>query len=682
MKKRILSILLSVSLLFGTVAAGAETVTAAPAQQTSNVEREYPTGYLPLEVKELSQEAVSEDSYFEFPENMEKTLDKKSAVYNHSWDQYGNYYFYNKMTESERSLYDKLDTICCYYLEMEESAVSMMYDGKEEYLTGVVSTDGLTREEAIRVLNIFYHSSPQYYFLSNVSWYTADAVGMGIYKAFADGSERKAATAEVQNQLDTWSREIAGGATDYDKARIAHDLINKKVIYNDDFYTDQNFDEETAFSQTAYSVFCMDKTVCAGYSHAFQMLCNGAGIDTVAVTSEDHEWNKIRLNDSWYNVDCTWDDDPSGKVNYSFFACSDDILDKGDTSAGQQGSHTEESMWEGMLPVCSLDSGSTDTAPGTLPEITAKTATPVILCDKNTGAVTLSCETENADIYYSLDGTVPSPSSVKCRLYNGKAVSAGSSYPIQAVAVADAHLDSDTNENMLWMIQFYGNGATSGSMQALRYDGLQQTALPANAYKRTGYTFAGWNTKADGTGNSYSNQQILEKGSEGNLTLYAQWVPNRYAIAFHGNKKTSGTMSTLTQRQYGVGYRLPQNSFKRKGYTFTGWNTKVNGTGKKYANRQTVKNLTAQAGGKVTLYAQWKKTKYKVKYSLQGGKNNKKNPSYYYYTSKTVKLKNATRRGYIFKGWYADKKYKKRVTAIKKGSTGNKTLYAKWKKKK
>lgn len=73
--------------------------------------------------------------------------------------------------------------------------------------------------------------------------------------------------------------------------------------------------------------------------------------------------------------------------------------------------------------------------------------------------------------------------------------------------------------------------------------------------------------------------------------------------------------------------------------------------------------------------------KYAIKYNLRDGRNNKKNPSYYYSTSKTVKLKKPTRKGYTFKGWYADKKYKKKVTAIKKGSFGKKTLYAKWKKK-
>ena len=94
-----------------------------------------------------------------------------------------------------------------------------------------------------------------------------------------------------------------------------------------------------------------------------------------------------------------------------------------------------------------------------------------------------------------------------------------------------------------------------------------------------------------------------------------------------------------------------------------------------------MKNLSSKADGKVTLYAQWKKTKYTITYNLNKGKNNKNNPSSYNITTKTIKLKSPTRKGYTFVGWYSDKKCTKKVTQIKKGSTGNITLYAKWKKK-
>ena len=72
---------------------------------------------------------------------------------------------------------------------------------------------------------------------------------------------------------------------------------------------------------------------------------------------------------------------------------------------------------------------------------------------------------------------------------------------------------------------------------------------------------------------------------------------------------------------------------------------------------------------------------YSVKYELNGGTNNKSNPESYTANTSTVTLKNPTRKGYGFKGWYCDSKFKTKVTKIAKGSKGNKTFYAKWKKK-
>ena len=86
------------------------------------------------------------------------------------------------------------------------------------------------------------------------------------------------------------------------------------------------------------------------------------------------------------------------------------------------------------------------------------------------------------------------------------------------------------------------------------------------------------------------------------------------------------------------------------------------------------------ATGNKTLYAKWSKNTYKITYKLNSGKNSTKNPKTYTVTTKTITLKNPTRKGYTFQGWYSDAKFKTKVTKIAKGSTGNKTLYAKWKK--
>lgn len=132
--------------------------------------------------------------------------------------------------------------------------------------------------------------------------------------------------------------------------------------------------------------------------------------------------------------------------------------------------------------------------------------------------------------------------------------------------------------------------------------------LTANGFKRNGYSFAGWNTKKDGTGKTYKNKVTqIKKGSTGNISLYAKWTANKYTIKFNGNGATSGSMKAIKNCQYNKSYTLSKNTFKRKGYSFAGWNTKKDGTGKTYKNKAEIKNLTSKADGTVTLYAQWKK---------------------------------------------------------------------------
>jgi len=171
----------------------------------------------------------------------------------------------------------------------------------------------------------------------------------------------------------------------------------------------------------------------------------------------------------------------------------------------------------------------------------------------------------------------------------------------------------------------------------------------------------------------YSNIGSVSSWSGRELTV----VDYLYTVKFNGNGALSGSMANCMHGS-GISYNLPANKFKRTGYTFKGWNTKADGSGKAYANKASVKNLTQKSGGTVTLYAQWEKEKYKITYKLNGGKNNSKNPTAYY--NQKITLKNPTRKGYSFKGWYTDSKFKKKITTIKKGAEGNYTLYAKWEK--
>lgn len=91
-----------------------------------------------------------------------------------------------------------------------------------------------------------------------------------------------------------------------------------------------------------------------------------------------------------------------------------------------------------------------------------------------------------------------------------------------------------------------------------------------------------------------------------------------------------------------------------------------------------VLTLVLALGFSNAVSAKTKVKTYKITYVLKGGTNNKKNTKKYKST-KNTKLYSPKRKGYTFKGWYKDKNYAKRIRKIKKGSKGNKRIYALWK---
>lgn len=556
---------------------------------------EMPTGLLPFEaVGEITLDGETAEE-----EEAENIL-KSSAYYNSSWEKYGSYYFYNQLSSKEKAYWDALNKVCLKYMTTQADAAKYNISGTTYYYIDIVGSSSLSLSQMEEVYQIFRYSNPQYYFLKS-AYLKSGTYGIAgcVYPAFANGSARAAATKKVQSQVSSWQKKIDACSTDEKKVKMIHDLIIDKVEYNQTLY-DNNFkDEDTAYSQSAYSVFCTDLTVCAGYSQAFEMMCNGSGIDAVAVTSYYHEWNKVRLNDSWYNVDCTWDD-ADGTIYYGYFERSDNYYDTVNYSSYVF--HAEEDIWEGYLPACTIDSGATSTAPGTIATITQTVAKPVISASVSGTSykVKITSKTSGAVIYYTTDGSEPNAAYSKGTRYTGAfTVSPGKT--VKAVAVCNKYADSSVSSKKLAKLTTYK------------------------------ITF-----KSNGGKGSMSKQSMVK----------------------------------------GVSTAISKNKFSKKYYTFAGWNTKANGKGKSYKNKQKIK-LTKN----ITLYAQWKLTKYKITYKLNGGKNAKKNPTAYTYKTSTIKLKNPTRKGYVFKGWYLDKKFKKKVTVINKGSSGNKTLYAKWKKK-
>jgi uncharacterized repeat protein (TIGR02543 family)/LPXTG-motif cell wall-anchored protein len=130
--------------------------------------------------------------------------------------------------------------------------------------------------------------------------------------------------------------------------------------------------------------------------------------------------------------------------------------------------------------------------------------------------------------------------------------------------------------------------------------GTAAVVASGDALTKECYMFSGWNTAADGSGDAYEPGDTFT--FTGAATLYAQWTGNPYMVKYNANGGT-GSMSDSVFT-YGTSQELTLNSFTRTGHTFAGWAESADGA-VIYTDAQSVKNLTTENNGTVTLYAQW-----------------------------------------------------------------------------
>ena len=216
--------------------------------------------------------------------------------------------------------------------------------------------------------------------------------------------------------------------------------------------------------------------------------------------------------------------------------------------------------------------------------------------------------------------------------------------------------------------------------QEFTYD--QEQALRKNSKSKSGYVFAGWNTKLDGSGTSYSDGQIVKNLTEsGPFYLYEQWKEDRNGNGIADDKEQRYTVRYITNPDDPSGFsgqitgnlltgdKTPAfegDTPSRTGYEFAGWEPDVADT----------------VTGDATYTAKWTAKSYKVTLVLNGGTlADEKNVTSYTYAEGAVLpvADNVTFLCHTFDGWYADSSFSGSPEAkISKSSIGDRVFYAKW----
>lgn len=204
------------------------------------------------------------------------------------------------------------------------------------------------------------------------------------------------------------------------------------------------------------------------------------------------------------------------------------------------------------------------------------------------------------------------------------------------------------------------------------YADADTAKVPEALRGKTGYIFKEWNTKEDGTGETYKPGDSIKKLLEtADMAKQAQETSERTEVG-EEIKPEKDVMQEENDVAQTDSASWEEKTDKAEMQIS---DTENDGTS---PDISTDKAIAAGDTTAITLYAIWEKaSEYKITYKLNKGKNNTANPKTY--TSEDeIKFKKPTRSGYHFVGWYTDSKYKNQIRVIEKGSEGSLTLYAKW----
>ena len=220
------------------------------------------------------------------------------------------YPYYEMLSNKEKKLYEQI----------YENSINM----KTTFIPHIVCNKDEVNNAVISVFN----DHPELFWLNTSYSYKYITTGtiVQITLSFNETANDIDSSIYLFNErANTIIEEASKLDSDYDKEKYVHDTIINNTIY----------DKDAHVNQSAYSAIVNGRSVCAGYARSFQYIMNKLGISTYYVTGSsngEHAWNLVKIDNSYYNVDVTWDS--SSRNKYTYFNISDNDISKTHTRKG------------------------------------------------------------------------------------------------------------------------------------------------------------------------------------------------------------------------------------------------------------------------------------------------------------------------------------------------------------
>ena len=490
--------------------------------------------------------------------------------------------------------------VCSYSTSTSKKVEDVLLAALDSLQTQIdLSTYKISSSEFNAIFDSILENNYRYFYVSGKSYtvYNGKITKVNFYYKYD-----KATTDEMIKKYEVAiSQALSGVEANWsDIERLLY--INDYIALNCEY-------DYTLSHRTAYDALVNKTAVCEGYAQAYKVLATELGIECQIVSSRslNHAWNMVDIDGKKYHVDPTWDDpyeDTLGAATHRYFLKS---------TANYQKHHYRENDWK-VTGGWSISSANVTTY------------------DSYFWDDMMQAFAYANGYWYAFD-----EGDLKKYQWDGNSfVEIGTEldrediWPV--VGLEEGHIG-------YWTDTYHGFGAYGGYIYfstadtIYKYDTSNKTSEAiftlSDDQKKTGLIFR-LQIGIGGTIYYYFNDTPISGGKVYEVPTKAAGT-NRYTIVFVGNGATSGGSYKMTNCQYEMTYQLPGNKFGRTDYEFSGWNTKSNGKGTAYKDKESIKNLTETNGDVVYLYAQW------IKVGI-----NAKSKTIYVGSSYTLKLTGTT----------------------------------------
>jgi uncharacterized repeat protein (TIGR02543 family) len=605
-----------------------------------------------------------------------------------------NEYYYNQLTEVDKIYYDGILDLC----RQNKSPITGEFstDKAGDAVLFYSGTKSLDRPNWVTVIYALWYDHPEeletILFSQSYSTVTSYTNGVWNYNIYIyntpganyTGNQVAQMESELKRACDSFYNSIDLSGNDASKELAIHDALIAAVEYNDDVYHN-HLSKHVA--HTAYGALVEKKPVCDGYSKAFKMLMDKAGIETHVVAgstgSGAHAWNVVKIDGDYYEVDTTWDDNEIDGYPYNYLLTHQYFNCTTDTFANYNYSIP------GISNSVSKHLRSSENL-GYLNPPLAKGTRYTYNIIKRAYRVDFDGVKKGAYYYlpykytYTYEGKIvemPKYMSLsRCSFNNWYTEKDGGT-----VVTANTIINSDITVYAHWNGGDNVEDAVTDQSDlrtvTLHYNYDNKTEIKKIAKGKTigdlptlyryGYEFEGWTNSISG-GSAIDQNTVINS----NLNIYAQWKPVAVSAYFYKDNGSYTVRTTYFGKTYGDAMSLASD-YTKEGHTLVGWY-------KSFDSDEAFSSDTVIDSTKpLYFYAHWKKNTYTVTYDANGGafsdgKTSDTQNAEYDTTINPGKHVKPVRDGYTFTGWNTSKDATSGVTSHK--VTANTTLYAIWKK--